>query len=56
MSSSTRPAGFIVSAFRADSLMIGDLRTAQVISVLLIAVGAAWIVRGRLWSAPGDHA
>ena len=47
---------FIVSAFRADSLMLGDLRTAQVISVLLMAVGAAWIVRGRLWSAPGEHA
>ena len=43
---------FIVEHFRADSLMLGPLRMAQVVS-LVIAVGVgALIVSKRLWEAP----
>lgn len=43
---------FIVEHFRADSLMLGPLRMAQVVS-LVIAVGVgALIISKRLWEAP----
>lgn len=42
---------FIVSTFRADSLMVGGLRAAHVISIVLILIAGLWIARGRLWSA-----
>ncbi|MFQ5693547.1 MAG: prolipoprotein diacylglyceryl transferase [Nitrospinota bacterium] len=41
---------FVVSTFRADSLMLGGFRAAHVISLLLIAAAGAWIAAGRLWS------
>lgn len=40
---------FVVESFRADSLMLGGLRAAQVASIVLIAVCAFWILRSRLW-------
>ncbi|MFQ5912582.1 MAG: prolipoprotein diacylglyceryl transferase [Nitrospinota bacterium] len=40
---------FVVSFFRADSLMLGGFRAAHVISILLIAVAGLWIASGRLW-------
>lgn len=44
---------FIVENFRADSLMMGPLRAAQVVS-LTIAVGAlVAIVKGKLWKNRG---
>ncbi len=41
---------FVVSSFRADSLMLGGFRAAHLISVLLIVVAGVWIARARLWS------
>ncbi|HHX04122.1 MAG TPA: prolipoprotein diacylglyceryl transferase, partial [Tissierellia bacterium] len=36
---------FFIEGLRTDSLMMGSLRTAQVISILIILVfGALWIV------------
>jgi len=40
---------FFVSFFRADSLMIGNFRMAQVISILLVIVFGSFIVKRRLW-------
>jgi len=40
---------FIVSFFRADSLMLGPFRAAHVMSILLIVVAGGWIVVRRLW-------
>ncbi|MFQ6672234.1 MAG: prolipoprotein diacylglyceryl transferase, partial [Candidatus Tectimicrobiota bacterium] len=40
---------FVVSFFRADSLMVGPLRAAHVVSVLLIAIAGGYIVKERLW-------
>lgn len=42
---------FIVEAFRADSLMLGPIRVAQLVSIsIAIAIGA-FIVKQRLWEA-----
>lgn len=40
---------FIVSFFRADSLMLGPLRAAHVASVLLIALAGGMILKEKLW-------
>lgn len=40
---------FIVSFFRADSLMLGPLRAAHVASVLLIALAGGIILKEKLW-------
>jgi phosphatidylglycerol:prolipoprotein diacylglycerol transferase len=40
---------FLVSFFRADSLMLGPFRAAHVISIVLILLAGACILGGRLW-------
>lgn len=40
---------FVVEHFRADSLMMGPLRAAQVVSLTLAVIALAVIVKGRLW-------
>ena len=40
---------FFVEIFRADSLMVGPLKAAQVVSLLLIAVALAVIFYNRMW-------
>ncbi|PIE32817.1 prolipoprotein diacylglyceryl transferase [candidate division KSB3 bacterium] len=40
---------FIVSFFRADSLMLGPFRAAHVISILLLVVAGGWMVIHKLW-------
>ncbi|RMF87425.1 MAG: prolipoprotein diacylglyceryl transferase [Nitrospinota bacterium] len=42
---------FFVSFFRADSLMLGSLRAAQVVSVLLVLIVGAIMFHKRLWVA-----
>ena len=42
----------VVESFRADSLMLGPFRAAQMVGVLLIIFATVWVVRRRLWSAP----
>jgi len=42
---------FIVENFRADSLMLGPLRTAQIVSVSVLAVAAIFILKYKLWAA-----
>ncbi|MFQ5465417.1 MAG: prolipoprotein diacylglyceryl transferase [Thermodesulfobacteriota bacterium] len=44
---------FMVEHFRADSLMLGPLRMAQVASIILIAVSLAAIMMKRLHEPPG---
>lgn len=41
---------FIVSFYRADSLMIGELRVAHLISVLIVAIVIPLVIKKRLWS------
>jgi len=41
-----------VESFRADSLMMGGWRTAQVVSVVLFIISAAIIIQKKLWQAP----
>lgn len=41
---------FVVSFFRADSLMIGELRAAHLISVVIIAIVIPLLIKERLWS------
>ncbi|NIS59280.1 MAG: hypothetical protein GTO13_00790, partial [Proteobacteria bacterium] len=36
--------------YRADSLMIGGLRVAHLISVLIVAVVIPLLIKERLWS------
>jgi phosphatidylglycerol:prolipoprotein diacylglycerol transferase len=45
---------FVVSTFRADSLMVGGFRAAHLISLLFILISVLWIARGRLWQSPGE--
>lgn len=46
---------FVVSFLRADSLMIGPLRAAHVVSILLIALVGGYMVKERLWQTkPAD--
>lgn len=40
---------FFIEAFRADSLMLGPLRVAQVVSIILVVGGLIYIWKGRLW-------
>jgi phosphatidylglycerol:prolipoprotein diacylglycerol transferase len=40
---------FVVSCFRADSLMVGHFRAAHLISIVIIAVVAPLLIKGRLW-------
>ncbi len=40
---------FVVEGFRADSLMAGPLRAAQVVSLTLAFVAFGAIMKGRLW-------
>ncbi|MBI3754140.1 MAG: prolipoprotein diacylglyceryl transferase [Deltaproteobacteria bacterium] len=40
---------FVVEHFRADSLMLGPLRAAQVVSLTLAVIALTVIVKGRLW-------
>lgn len=39
----------VVEHFRADSLMLGPLKAAQVVSLICIALAALYIVKGRMW-------
>jgi len=39
----------VVSFVRADSLMLGSLRAAHLLSAIVIVCGAAWILWGRLY-------
>lgn len=43
---------FIVENFRADSLMMGPLKTAQVVSLLLAVAALGVIVKGMMWKKP----
>ena len=43
---------FFVEHFRADSLMLGPLRAAQVVSLAAVAVSLAAILKWGLWRAP----
>ena len=46
---------FVVSFLRADSLMVGPLRAAHVVSILLIALVGGYMVKERLWQTkPAD--
>lgn len=46
---------FVVSFFRADSLMVGSLRAAHLVSLLLIALVGGYMVKERLWQTkPAD--
>jgi phosphatidylglycerol:prolipoprotein diacylglycerol transferase len=40
---------FVVSSFRADSLMLGPFRAAHVVSLLLITLAGGFILKERLW-------
>jgi phosphatidylglycerol:prolipoprotein diacylglycerol transferase len=40
---------FVVSYYRADSLMIGDFRAAHVISVVIIAIVTPIMMKEKLW-------
>jgi len=42
----------VVGSFRADSLMLGGWRAAQVVSVVLFIISVAIIIKKRLWEAP----
>ncbi|GAK57425.1 prolipoprotein diacylglyceryl transferase [Candidatus Vecturithrix granuli] len=46
---------FIISFFRADSLMLGPFRIAHVVSIALILAAGSMIFSRRLWERP-DHA
>lgn len=41
---------FFVEAFRADSLMLGPLRAAQVASIILIIIAGSILLKKRLWA------
>ena len=41
---------FFVEYFRADSLMLGEIRAAQVLSLILIALAGSVMIRKKLWS------
>jgi len=41
---------FIVSSFRADSLMLGEVRAAHLISIVIIAVVTPLLIKEKLWS------
>ncbi len=41
---------FVVEHFRADSLMFGPLKAAQLVSLVLIAVMLVIVLRKRMWS------
>ncbi|MEE9542305.1 MAG: prolipoprotein diacylglyceryl transferase [Thermodesulfobacteriota bacterium] len=43
---------FFVESFRADSLMLGPLKAAQVVSVVTVCVAGFLLWRLRLWKAP----
>ncbi|MBI5599180.1 MAG: prolipoprotein diacylglyceryl transferase [Deltaproteobacteria bacterium] len=43
---------FVVESFRADSLMLGSLRAAQVLSLVLITAAGAVMIKKRLHQAP----
>lgn len=43
---------FVVEGFRADSLMMGPLRAAQVVSLTLALIALGVIVKGRVWEKP----
>ncbi|MBI5560786.1 MAG: prolipoprotein diacylglyceryl transferase [Deltaproteobacteria bacterium] len=40
---------FLVESFRADSLMLGPLRTAQMASIILIVLAGSITVKKKLW-------
>ncbi len=42
---------FVVSFFRADSLMLGPYRAAHIVSLLLIALAGGYMIKERLWQA-----
>jgi prolipoprotein diacylglyceryl transferase len=41
---------FIVSSYRADSLMVGEIRAAHLISIIIIAVVLPILIKQKLWS------
>ncbi|UCB46665.1 MAG: prolipoprotein diacylglyceryl transferase, partial [Spirochaetota bacterium] len=46
---------FFVSFLRADSLMLGNMRGAQLLSVLFVAGSSAFIVIFKLWKKEGIY-
>jgi phosphatidylglycerol:prolipoprotein diacylglycerol transferase len=42
-------ARFVVSSFRADSMMVGGFRESHLITIFMIVAGGLWMVLGRLW-------
>lgn len=40
---------FVVSFFRADSLMVGEFRTAHLISIVIVAIVTPLLIKGKLW-------
>jgi len=45
---------FVVEYFRADSLMLGPLKAAQVVSIAVSFGALAVIISRRLWETPGE--
>ncbi|MBW2057756.1 MAG: prolipoprotein diacylglyceryl transferase [Deltaproteobacteria bacterium] len=41
---------FVVSFYRADSLMVGGVRAAHLISVVIVAIATFFLFKERLWS------
>ena len=46
---------FAVENFRADSLMMGPLRAAQVVSLTLAIIALGVIVKGRMWKKASNE-
>ena len=44
----------VIEHFRADSLMLGPLKAAQVVSIIVIVVAAGAIISGKLWRPPAS--
>ncbi len=40
----------VVEAFRADSLMLGPFRAAQMVGIVLMLLTTVWVLQQRLWS------
>lgn len=44
---------FFVEGMRTDSLMMGSIRTAQLISIIFVIVGIILYIRAKNWNLPG---
>ncbi len=47
---------FVVEHFRADSLMLGPLRIAQVVSIIIVLIAGSIIIGKKMWTATEDSA